>query len=242
MFFFSKLESLISSNKNKFFQTPFGTISSEVSLFPLYYLFFIYLSGILPWEIWNGQTLFDLWGQHEYLAEHLQFIFYVSGAILSLINIFKNKYKLFSLQNTFWIIFFISLSFFSLAEVGYLIPLNEGIFQEIRSNSIQNEISFHTLKFFNPYLHRSFIFLNLFLGWFGWRYFSFIEAFPKKFFSLYFLTTALAYSILEIKLFSPSIFVQSIPILQEIFEFLMAMGIFLHALKMFKYYLKISIK
>ena len=64
-----------------------------------------------------------------------------------------------------------------------------------------------------------------------------MEAIPKKYFSLYFLFTAVAYSIVELKI-SMLFNFKEIVIAQEAFEFLMAMGLFLHALKIFNYYSK----
>ena len=70
-------------------KTPFGTIQNEVGLFPIIYLFVIYLSGLLPWKLFNEKKIYELWSRHEYLAEHFQFIFYISAAIISLIIIFE---------------------------------------------------------------------------------------------------------------------------------------------------------
>ena len=236
MIFINKLKSLIFLNKN-IIQTSFGSIKSEVSLFPLIYLFFVHLSGLITWEIWNEETIYRLWTKPEYLAEHFQFIFYLSSSLLSALIILKNKYKLFSLQNLCWIVFFVFVSIMTFEEISFLISLKGNIFQIIRDNNFQNEINFHNSFLFSPYLHSGYIFLNLFLGWFGWKYFSIMEAIPKKYFSLYFLFTAVAYSILELKI-SMLFNFKEIVIAQEAFEFLMAMGLFLHALKMFNYYSK----
>ena len=126
MVLFSKLKALIIPliEKNTF-ETPFGTIKSEVSLFPVIYLFIVHLSGLLPWEIWNGQTLYKLWSQSEYLAEHFQFVLYFSASLLSAVNIFKSKYKLFSIQNISWMILFVSLLIISFEEVSFLIPYKD---------------------------------------------------------------------------------------------------------------------
>ena len=237
MFLIDKIKSLIFLNKN-IIQTSFGTIKSEVSLFPLIYLFFVYLSGLITWEIWNEESIYNLWSKQEYLAEHFQFIFYFSSTLLSALIILKNKYKLLSLQNLCWLFFLIFVLIITFEEISYLNPLQGYIFQIIRDNNNQNEINFHNSFLFQPYLHSAFIFLNLFLGWFGWKYFSIIEAIPKKIFSLYFLFTAIAYSIIQLRNFSIFFHLQKIPLDQEVFEFLMAMGLFLHTLKMFNYYSK----
>jgi len=234
-FFIDKLRSLIFLNKN-IIQTPFGTIKSEVSLFPLIYLFFVYLSGLVNWEIWNEKTIYELWSKREYLSEHIQFIFYLSSSLLTVLIILKNKYKLFSLQNLCWLFFFIFLSIIALEEISYLNPLKGNFFQIIKENNTQFEINFHNSFLFAPYLNSGFIVLNLFLGWIGWSYFSFIEAIPKKIFSLYFLFTSLAYTIIQIRFVPLLSILNKIVIDQEVFEFLMAMGLFLHTFKIFKYY------
>ena len=74
MLLIDKIKSLIFLNKN-IFQTSFGKIKSEVSLFPLIYFFFVYLSGLIPWGIWNEESIYNVWSNPEYLAEHFQFIF-----------------------------------------------------------------------------------------------------------------------------------------------------------------------
>ena len=156
MFLIDKIKSLIFLNKN-IIQTSFGTIKSEVSLFPLIYLFFVYLSGLITWEIWNEETIYRLWIKKEYLAEHFQFIFYLSSSLLSGLIILKNNYKLFSLQNLCWLIFLIFVSIITFEEISFLNPLQGNIFQIIRDNNTQNEINFHNSVLFAPYLQPIFI-------------------------------------------------------------------------------------
>ncbi len=210
--------------------------NQKYDLFPLGYLLIVYLTALLPWEVWNGRTIYELWSNGEHLSEQIQFIFYFSASLISLINIFKNKYKIFSFQNLFWTFFMVSNLFISIEEISFLNPIQDDIFQLIRENNAQNEINFHNLKIFQPYLHTAYILVNLFFGYFGWRYFSSIDAIPKKIHSIYFLLTALAYSLRELQRLIPLVFLFQIPINQEIFEFLMSMGFFLHALEMFKKY------
>ena len=232
-----KFRSLIFSNKNNM-QTYFGIIKSEVSVFPLIYLFLVYSSRLITWEIWNNLTIYNLWSHHEHLAEHMQFVFYLSSSLLSIFIILKNKYKLFSFQNLCWLCFLILVSIIAIEEISYIYSIQNNLFLIIRENNSQNEINFHNSFLFQPLLNKGFIFLNLFFGWFGWRFFSIIEAIPKKEFSLYFLCTSLAYSIMELTDFSIFSNLKIIPIRQENFEFLMAMGLFLHSLKIFNYYSK----
>lgn len=232
--------------KNKI-DTPFGFIESEVSLFPILYLIILYTIALfLPWKIWDNKSIFEIWTRWEHLAEHFQFIFYLSTSFISGINIFKNRYKIFSLQNLFWI----GLLFFSLItayeEVSYLTNIGGLAYLEIkdeieflqiiREQNTQKEINLHNIHFIENYLNQLTIMLNIFFGWFGWKYLNNIDAIPKKFYCLYFLFCALGLSILELKTISSSYFLSILPINSETFEFLMAMGIFLHSFKMFKIY------
>ena len=237
MLLIDKVRSLIFLNK-KIIKTSFGKIKSDFRLFPLIYLFFIYLSKLITWVIWNEKSIYELWSHQEYFAEHFQFIFYLSSSVLSALIILKNKHKLFSFQNLCWLLFFIFLMIISIEEISFIYSIKSNFFEIIKANNYQNEINFHNSFLFQPILHSGFILLNLFFGWFGWRHFSIIEAIPKKEFSLYFLCTSLAYSITELTDFSIFSNLKIIPIRQENFEFLMAIGLFLHSLKMFNYYLK----
>ena len=70
----------------------------------------------------------------------------------------------------------------------------------------------------------------LFLGFFGWKFFSVIEAIPQKKYSLFFLFCSLAYIFLELGEIIPLIpFIH-----QEIFEFLMSLGLFLNTFEIQK--------
>jgi hypothetical protein len=214
------------------------TNKNKIDLFPLIYLIVIYLISLFPFNIWNGKTIYELWSNGEHLAEQIQFIFYLSASLISIINIFKNKYKFFSFQNLYWTFFMTFTFFVAVEEISFLNPIQGNFFELIRESNVQNEINFHNSKFFQPYLHSSYIVLNLFLGYFGWKFFPTIDALPKKIHCLYFLLTSLAYTIKELKSLFPSYFLFQIPIQQEIFEFLMSMALFLHALKMLKNYSK----
>lgn len=224
--------------KKDVIKTPFGTIKSEVSLFPLGYILTVYLSGLLKWNIWEDKTIYQLWSNFEHLSEHFQFIFYLSASFFSIVIILKNQYKVLSLQNINWIIFFIFCFFISIEEVSYLNNIQGNFFDSIRSNNMQNEVNFHNSLFFNSFLHSGMIIINIFLGWFGWRYLCFIDAIPKKIYSLYFLFTALAFTIIRLKILFKSSFLLAIPLSDETFEFLMALGLFLHSLAMLRKYLR----
>ena len=132
----------------------------------------------------------------------------------------------------------ISLFVISFEEVSHLNTMDGDFFAFIRSHNVQNEVNFHNSEFFHPFLHAGFIFLNLFLGWFGWINLSFIEAMPDKIYSLYFLFPAFAFAIFELKDYIPSVYFSRLPVQLENFEFLMSLALFLHTLKSLKKYIK----
>ena len=98
--------------------------------------------------------------------------------------------------------------------------------------NVQGETNLHNLPFFHNYLLDPVFEIScIFLGWFGWRKFKNINALPSKEMSLYFLFVALFYFYFDISWASTT---EQIRNDQEIFEFLLSSGIFLHCLKNFK--------
>ena len=98
--------------------------------------------------------------------------------------------------------------------------------------NVQGETNFHNLPFFHNYLLDPIFEIScIFLGWFGWRKFKNIKAFPSKDLSLYFLFVAFFYFYFDISWASTT---QQIRNDQEIFEFLLSTGIFLHCYKNLK--------
>ena len=79
----------------------------------------------------------------------------------------------------------------------------------------------------------------IFLGWFGWKRFKGIHAFPTKDLSLFFLFVALFYFYFDISWASTT---EQIRNDQEIFEFLLSSGWFIHCLRNFKKYRKLKDK
>jgi hypothetical protein len=212
-------------------QFLFKSSFKKFSLFPFYYFIFLLLIKIIfPWEILNGKTAYQLWGGCELIAEFFQNIFYISASGLALYNIFKNKYRIFSLQNLFWTIYFVFCLVIFFEEISFLNNFQGNFFEQIREINNQNEINFHNLLVFQPYLfHVNFV-LNLFFGFVGWRFLRKIDAFPSRFYSFFFLFSALNafLNILNIPTTS-----------EETFEFLTSLGLFLHALEMKENYTKI---
>ena len=207
----------------------------EVKLFPLYYILTIYLSFyILPFEIWDKKTFYHLWSYEEYLAEHFQFILYFLASLFSFLNILRNKYKVFGIQNLFWMFFCILTFIISIEEISFLDLLKDSSFEFLREFNTSREINLHNSSLIGPNINYIYILVNLFLGFFGWKFFSVIEAIPQKKYSLFFLFCSLAYIFLELGEIIPLIpFIH-----QEIFEFLMSLGLFLNTFERFIKYSK----
>ena len=92
--------------------------------------------------------------------------------------------------------------------------------------SIQGETNFHNLPFFHNYLLDPVLQLScIFLGWIGWRRWPYLTSLPNKKLSLFFLIVALFFAYYDLSWAST---VGHIRNDQEIFEFLLSTGIFLH--------------
>ena len=211
-------------------KTPWGKIAPEVSLFPIYYLVFIYgFVYILPFgRDFIGISWFDWLRREDGPLEWIQFIEYLLSSILAFIVFIKQKKKR-SLNSIIWLF----IAFLSLIIAGEEISWGErltGIGIDTISNlNIQGETNFHNLPFFHNYLLDPVFELGcIFLGWFGWKKFKKIDAFPTKNLSLFFLFVALFYFYFDISWASTT---EQIRNDQEIFEFLLSTGVFLHCLR-----------
>ena len=217
-------------------KTPWGKIIPDVSLFPIYYLLFIYcFVYILPYgKFFIGISWFDWLRSEDGPLEWIQFIEYALSSLLSFIVFFKQKKKN-EINSIIW--FLIALFCFLIAgeEISWGERLTGIGISSISSLNIQGETNFHNLPFFHNYLlDPAFEISCIFLGWIGWKRFKKINAFPSKRFSLFFLFVALFYFYFDISWASTT---EQIRNDQEIFEFLLSTGIFLHC---FKYYKKIK--
>ena len=218
---------------NKEIKTPWGKIKPEVSLFPIYFLIFIYFFVyILPYgKFFIGISWFDWFRSEDGPLEWIQFIEYALSSLLSLIVFFKQKKKK-AINAIIWL----SIALICFLIAGEEISWGERItgvgINSISSLNVQGETNFHNLPFFHNYLlDPAFEISCIFLGWIGWRRFRKINALPSKKFSLFFLFVALFYFYFDISWASTT---EQIRNDQEIFEFLLSTGIFLHCLKNFK--------
>ena len=211
-------------------KTPWGKIIPEVSLFPIYYLLFIYcFVYIFPYgKIFIGISWFDWFRSEDGPLEWIQFIEYASSSFLAFFVFIKQKKK--KDINTFiWLLIALLSFFIAGEEISWGERLTGIGINSISNLNVQGETNLHNLPFFHNYLLDPVFEIScIFLGWFGWRRFKNIDAFPPKRLSLFFLFVALFYFYFDISWASTT---EQIRNDQEIFESLMSTGIFLHCLK-----------
>ena len=214
-------------------KTPWGSISAEVSLLPIFYLIFIYgFVYILPYgKILIGVSWFDWLRSEDGPLEWMQFIEYALSSLLAFMVFFSQKEKK-DINTIIWLL----IAFLSFLVAGEEISWGERLtgigINSISNLNVQGETNFHNLPFFHNYLLDPVFEIScIFLGWFGWRRFKKINAFPPKNLSLFFLFVALFYFYFDISWASTT---EQIRNDQEIFEFLLSSGIFIHCLKSFK--------
>ena len=214
-------------------KTPWGKIIPEVGLFPIYYLIFIYgFIYILPYgRDVIGISWFDWFRSEDGPLEWIQFIEYLISSLLAFLIYIKRKRKR-DIDSIIWLL----IAFLAFLIAGEEISWGERItgigISSVSEFNVQGETNFHNLPFFHNYLLDPIFEVScIFLGWIGWRRFKKIKALPSKDLSLYFLSVALFYFYFDISWASTT---QQIRNDQEIFEFLLSTGIFLHCFKNFK--------
>ena len=223
---------------SKEINTPWGKIIPKVSLFPIYYLIFIYgFIYILPYgKFLIGVSWFDWFRSEDGPLEWIQFFEYLISFLLALIVCLNQKNKK-SINTVMWLL----IAFLCFLVAGEEISWGERLtgigIESISKINVQGETNFHNLPFFHNYLLDPVFEIGcIFLGWFGWRKFQNINAFPAKKLSLFFLFVALFYFYFDISWASTT---QQIRNDQEIFEFLLSSGLFIHCWVNFKNILKI---
>jgi len=214
-------------------KTPWGKINPEVSLFPIFYLVFVYcFIYILPYgKAFIGISWFDWLRSEDGPLEWMQFLEYGLASILCLMNFIRQKKKK-EINSILWILLALMCFVIAGEEISWGERLTGLGIEKISNLNVQGETNFHNLPFFHNYLLDPVFEIScIFLGWFGWRNFRNIEAIPKKRFSLYFLFVALFYFYFDISWASTT---EQIRNDQEIFEFLLSTGIFLHCFSIYK--------
>ena len=210
-------------------RTPWGSIFSKVSLFPIYYLIFIYgFVYILPFgKNFIGSTWFDLLKKEDGPLEWLQFSQFFISSIMGLFIFYKSKKKR-SMNSLIWLIFSIFCFLISAEEISWGERITGFTLDSLTAISIQGETNLHNLPFFhNLFLDPLLIIICIFFGWIGWRKFPYLTSIPSKKLSLYFLITALYIFYYEISWAST---IEHIRNDLEIYEFLLSAGFFMHFL------------
>ena len=217
---------------SKDIKTPFGKIIPEVSLFPIYYLLFIYgFVYIFPYgKNLLGVSWFDWFRSEDGPLEWLQFFEYALSSLLAFLIYLRQKKK--DINSIIWLLIAFLAFVISGEEISWGERLTGIGITNISDLNVQGETNFHNLPFFHNYLLDPVFEIScIFLGWFGWRKFNNLPALPSKDLSLYFLSVALFYFYFDISWASTT---EQIRNDQEIFEFLLSTGIYLHCLKNFR--------
>ena len=211
----------------KTIKTPWGNISPEVSLFPIYYIIFIYgFIYILPFgKNIVGLTWFDLLKLEDGPLEWLQFAEYFISSLFGILIFFKSK-KRKSINSFIWLILSAFCFFIAAEEISWGERIIGFSLNSLTEISIQSETNLHNLPFFHNYLlDPILVAICIFFGWIGWRKWPYLNSIPSKKLSLFFLITALYIFYYEISWAST---IQHIRNDLEIYEFLLSTGIFLH--------------
>ena len=221
----------------KLIKTPWGEISPEVNLFPIYYILFIYgFVYILPYgENIVGLTWFNLLKLEDGPLEWLQFSEYFISSIFGIFIYFKNKNKN-TINSFIWLIFSAFCFIVAAEEISWGERITGFSINSLTEISIQSETNLHNLPFFHDFfLDPILITICILFGWIGWRKWPYLNSIPNKKLSLFFLITALYIFYYEISWAST---VEHIRNDLEIYEFLLSTGIFLHFWNNFKSFIK----
>ena len=213
--------------------TPWGSISTDVSILQIYYLIFIYgFIYILPFgEYFTRFSWFDWLRNEDGPLEWAQFFEYAFSSLISLLIYFKIKNKR-SINSLIWLIIFASCFFIAGEEISWGERFFGYSIESISKLSIQGETNLHNLPFFHNYiLDPALQVICIFLGWVGWRKWPYLTSLPSRKFSLFFLIVSLYFFYYEVSWFST---IEHIRNDQEIFELLLSTGLFLHCWESFK--------
>ena len=225
----------------KLIKTPWGEISPEVNLFPIYYILFIYgFVYILPYgENIVGLTWFNLLKLEDGPLEWLQFSEYFISSIFGIFIYFKNKNKN-TINSFIWLILSAFCFIVAAEEISWGERITGFSINSLTEISIQSETNLHNLPFFHDFfLDPILIAICILFGWIGWRKWPYLNSIPNKKLSLFFLITALYIFYYEISWAST---VEHIRNDLEIYEFLLSTGIFLHFWDNFKLFIKGNFK
>ena len=131
-------------------RTPWGSISTKVSLFPIYYLIFIYgFVYILPFgKNLIGTTWFDLLKKEDGPLEWLQFGQFFISSLMGFYIFYKSKKKR-SINSWIWLFFSVFCFLISAEEISWGERITGFTLNSVTELSIQSETNFHNLPFFS---------------------------------------------------------------------------------------------
>ncbi len=213
--------------------TPWGTLKPKVDIFPVLYLIIIYgFIYIFPYGKYVvGMSWFDWFRSEDGPLEWLQFIFYVLASFFAFLAFLKRRKKGFNLNLMTWILLSLLCFFIAGEEISWGERITGLGSQMLRDINSQGESNIHNLPFFHHILlDPSFEISCILFGWCGWKLWPQMDCFPSREYSLYFLSVALFFFYFDI---SYSSTIKQIRNDQEIFETLMALGMFLHCWRSF---------
>tara|TARA_B100000700_G_C15062280_1_gene866702 strand:+ start:11188 stop:11883 length:696 start_codon:yes stop_codon:yes gene_type:complete len=202
-------------------RTPWGDLIPKVDLFPVLYLILLYgVIYFLPFQV------FEVWRKGEDgPSEWIQFSCYFFSFLLSTYILWRDRKSCSSINWMIWLLMTIFYLYIAGEEISWGERIiNTGI-DSIRVINNQGETNLHNMKFVQNYLHFSFISSGLFFGWFSWKIWPSITAFPSLKYSLYFLFVALFYTYWDLSWITLG---ERIRNDQEAIEILMAIGFFKH--------------
>ena len=211
----------------KIIKTPWGNLSPEVNLFPIYYILFIYgFVYILPFgENVVGTSWFNLLKLEDGPLEWLQFSEYLISSFFGILIFLKSKNKN-SINSFIWLTLSAFCFFIAAEEISWGERITGFTLNSLTEISIQGETNLHNLPFFHNYfLDPIMIAICITFGWIGWRKWPFLSSIPSKNLSLFFLITAFYIFYYEISWAST---VEHIRNDLEIYEFLLSTGFFMH--------------
>ena len=219
-----------SGEPQQLIETPWGSLMPKVDLFPLRFLLIYYgVVYFLPFGIF-GWLL-----NEDGLAEWGQFLFYAGALVFSLLVLWRRRGDLgeglrsrAAWQWLGWLLLALLFFFVAGEEISWGERITHHGLEWIRQINTQEETNIHNIKPLQKagLLHSPFILLGLLGGWVGWRYFNNWSFVPARWLSLYFLPVALFYTYFDLSKLTQGTRIRND---QELFEFLFAMGCFIHA-------------
>ena len=213
---------------NKKVKTPWGNIKPKVDMFPIIYLIFIYgIVYILPFgENLIGMSWFEWCRSEDGPIEWIQLFLYLGAGLFAMSSLIKRvKYGL-TLNLIIWGLILFLCIVVAGAEINWGERITRYGIESIRNINYQNEYNLHNFHYIHLLLlDPSFEISCILFGFIGWKYFPKLDALPSKKYSLYFLFVALFHLYFNLSFYSD---LQQIRNDQEVFELLMALGLFLH--------------